>query len=542
MNPSGGYPGPSTGIQQDDTPEPGIADGSSPPNPVESSRECDDGDSLKGHGDVPPTSQTARDEGIESTRFQTSSSFPQPSLSNLSPKTTTTSKGRILREPMASEDLVKAPAWSEQAFAKYGKIVKLQDRFLTDQSRLKAERDTLLARFHDLKESLAQYVQLSESRKGKTDKILYTRNRKTAHDQLVTDGQAFENQMHLVIEHEQSLGKLEYRLGELLPDLLDHIGTCFQSGRPTRGESSSGSSSRSRPPSSPDLDPLENEYYDKRGDVRLLRDRLFNHLSELQRLAEDPLANVFTSTRADAPTQVTEDSGFHSQQSAFRDRWQTEHEEIQHALHEAEKQLKRLWDACQDAEIDVGQLSIELSGTPKATARSPPLEAGQDVVELDAPPFLRLDPHGMVSRFLKDFRWPERGAFIPPPSPDPPDLAEKREFIENWVGKISDTIFGSVVEPSTAVEVAHTVSTPKHDPDWLLVHKIPDDVTSLKDDGIIRAEHTTMPNQDGLQRRDSRRVLRTWKSDDALRQNLRRDSRPQRGSADIHQRIDRRRS
>lgn len=537
-----------------------------------------DGDEGAGSADQPVVKGTIGLPRVDTT----SSSFPKLDMDNLSRETTIPTNDK---PPVAIESPFEAPSWAKAAFAKYEKVVKLQDRFLTDQSRLKSERDTAIAAFHRLRDSRAQYRKLLKPGKGKKNGVALKASRKAAYEQLVADEQAVEDQMHLVIKLEQSLGKLEYRLGRLLSELLDVVGSCFPNTTPKRLESLSGKSSRSRSPVSPVLDPLEDAYYNQRGKVRLLHDRLLTHLAEWQHSADDEIPENFTSTQANPSTLATETSAFHSQRSAVRDRWRTEYETLQQQLLLEEKELKRLWDACQATQIDVGELPIEHAESPKATAQSPHVEAEQDVVKLDAPPFLRLDSDGMVSRLFKDFRWPTRGGFVPPLFPDVQDLAGKREFIENWVGKIPDTIFGSGDEPSAATErgslvppsfpdlpdlaskrdfleslvgkipdlilgsvgeqsaatpFAHTVGPSKHERDWQTVDRAQEDVT--KDYVIIHSEQTTTPSEDGLKRRGSRKVLRRWKSDDALTDSTRRDSQPRLNSGDIQPGVTRRRS
>lgn len=377
----------------------------------------------------------------------------------------------------------------EQAFAKYGKIVTLQDRFLIDQTRLKSERDTAIANFQVLKESISQFVQLSATDKAEATCSTTIKALEAAHDQVVADGARFDVQMALVIKQEQALGELEYEVGESLPNLLDGLAACFPSLKWKGKKSLSREPSWSRPPTSPALEPVETEYYEKRGDVRLLRDQLFNHLAELEVLREHESADTPASKQSHPLVQMTDQTEVQNQQSNTLARWKIEHEKLQDHIHSEETELKRLWDICQGAGIDVGQLSIELSSTPQVSARSPPLEPAHEQVKLDAPPFISVNSNGTVSRFFEGFPWPERGSLIPPALPNITDLAAKRDFIERWVVKLPDTLFGS-----RWTEFDHVVAESKQEPDWLDMHRDPRILRSSRSDEGLRSRHASTPD------------------------------------------------
>lgn len=428
------------------------------------------------------------------------------------PKTPVLGDSEALAPAMPPEALAESSALLQQAFAKYGRIVKLQDRFLTVQSRLKSERDTVVAEFHGLKDSIAQFVQLSGTSDAQTTNLTHSSALKLARGQIVADGQAFDDQMRKVIDHEQSLGRLEYRLGELLPDLLELLGSCFPNNESRERRAPSSQSSRSPSPKPPTLTTAEDEYYDKRGSVRLLREQIFNHTDETDEPSDDHITSTYASTQANPPTQVIETPVVHFQQPSYHARWQAEHDKMQSDLIKEEQELKRLWDVCQDAGLDVGELSVELAATPKLEARSPVVDANQEAVELDTPPFLRLDSGGVVYRFIKDLRWPDRGRLLPSTVPNFTEMAEKRDFIERWVGKLPDTIFGS-----QSSEFKHIVADSAHDGGWGHVHRIDPNGASVEGYGTMSDAISAKQSGGSVRPGDSRIFLRNWRSDEGLR-------------------------
>lgn len=426
------------------------------------------------------------------------SPLDQPGDSHLalpqsSSKTPVPDKNVALRPAMPPKEATEAPAALKQASSKYGRAVTLQDRFLTVQSHVKAERDTVITEFDSLKKSLAHFVDLFETGDSLNADSAFVSSLKLAHNQIVADGKVFEDQMGKVIKEEQTLGDLEYKLGELLQELLNLLGSCFPGVQWTSKAPVLQDSPSSQAPQSPNLQPIESEYYDKRGDVRLLRDQLYNHLAEFEQPAEEEVANAFTSTHANPPTQMVDEPSSQSGPSGYRSRWQSEHGRMQSDLVNAESELKRLWHACKDAGINVGDLSIELTGTPGLAAQTPPLEPDEPPVELDTPPFLRLDSGGFVSQLLKDFRWPDRGALVAPTLPNLGDLGEKRDFIERWVGELPDTVFGS-----RATQFDHVISASKKDSDWLEVRKEGQDGVPSNDDVAKTAEVAAGPDREAL--------------------------------------------
>ena len=497
---------------------------------------CDHGERSDEHKGDSLVHPTHRGEKLGVTNvYPSSATFTKAGLPEISSDDVEPSKPDITATAMAFKDQADEPAWPDEVFTKYGKIAKLQDRFLAIQTRLKSERDTARVRHDDLKESQSQFASILEPKDGQKAKQAQIKSWQAAYPQLLTHQQAFDEQMQLVSDMEQSLSKLEYRLAKLHPELLDMIDACFKSRWPP-ARRSLRSSSTSRRPSSPNLSPLELEYYDKRGDVRLLRDRLINHTTALQGPPDDQFpARV-------APTQVTGDSGFYSQHSAIRERWKIEHRAMQLKLNDAEVGMRQLWEACQEAGLDVGQLSVESSGTPKAGAHLVQYEPEDlGTIELDSPPFLPLNTHGLAPHFLKDFRWPQRGAFTASPIPDLTDFAEKRDLIEKWMGKLpwgKEVVFGANVDSMPAVEFDHTVSTPKSDQEWSSVHRIPDDIVSFKSYVMVSAEKRIAPNGEPLQQAEFRKVLRAWKSDEALGQGIRPGPKSHRGTIDLRQYVD----
>lgn len=422
-----------------------------------------------------------------------------------------TRKNEALDTAMPPEVTVESPPELDQAFAKYGKIVTLQDRFLMDQTRLKSERDTAITIFLGLKESISRFVELFAINDGEIGHSSDIGALQVARDQVIADGKAFDNQMSLVIKQEQSLGELEYRLGELLPDLLDVLGSCFPSFQRRGRAQLPRDSSRSRPSTSPAMETMETQYYEKRGDVRLLRDQLFNHSAEIDQLAEGQDTAAFAFTQSSSPLKPTDRSQLPNRQSDASMRWKTEHERMQNNLYIEEKELERLWHVCQDAGIDVGHLSIELPATPRLSAHSSPVEADHDAVELDTPPFLRFGSSGIVSRFFKDFRWPRRGSLVTPTLPSLTDLADKRDFIERWVVKLPDNLLGS-----RWTEFGHVTADAKEDSDWTKVHRNERRGSSLKEHGSTSGGPATGSSGEGARYRGPRRLLRNWRSDDGL--------------------------
>ncbi|KAK3712231.1 hypothetical protein LTR37_009093 [Vermiconidia calcicola] len=406
----------------------------------------------------------------------------------------------------------KQGALPDEALVVYRRVAKLQDRFLTTQTTLKSERDSLQRLWHSLKQSqLAGFVAPTGGFRYRT---MPAKQRKEIYNKLLVDQEAFEAQMQKVTDLEQSLSKLEYKLAKLHPELLELLDACFNASQRTASGLPSSSSQHSGKTTS-EYHPLELEYYERRGVARRLRDELTDHQMELQTPPDEQSSAPLLDNH---PTDYS-DSYLYS--ADFRARWQLEHEAMQLELQEAERKLTESWNACHAANLNVGRLSLELVSTPKIVAQE---EEQDDVgkIELNEPPFLPHDHHGLLPRFLRTFRWPERGVSGTRLTGELTKLAEKREDIEKWVAKLPlgkgmASASGNGYPP--VVEFEHTVSSSKSDPAWMTVTRTPGDelVSNDKDYVMIPDNSSSMaPNGEAVEPTGLRRVLRRWKSFDAL--------------------------
>ncbi|KAK3719954.1 hypothetical protein LTR37_004077 [Vermiconidia calcicola] len=409
----------------------------------------------------------------------------------------------------------KQSALPDEALVVYRRIARLQDRFLTTQTTLKSERDSLQRVWHSLKQSqLAAFVApTGRSKNWNTS----AKRRKEIYDKLVVDQEAFEAQMKKVTDLEQSLSRLEYKLAKLHPELLELLDVCFMDSQRTASGLPSSSSQHSGKASS-GYHQLELEYYERRGEARRLRDELRDHEMELQTPPDDPDEQSSLLLPDNHPT---DHSGSYFYSAGFRARWQSEHEAVRCGLQEAERQLTESWNACHAANLSVGRLSLELVSTPKIVPQDGEPDT-LDQIDLNEPPFLLHDHHGFLPRFLRNLRWPQREVSATPLIGELTKFAEKRDGIEKWVAKLPlgrERAFASGDGYPPLVEFEHTLSSSKSDPAWMTVTRRPsDDLASNDKDYVMIPDNSSRmaPNGEALEPTGLRRVLRRWKSYDAL--------------------------
>lgn len=418
-----------------------------------------------------------------------------------------------------------ASIWPGQAFQIYNKIAKLQHKFFGIHTRLNSERDALRPRLNNMNEALSNLGQLLEQsfpcEIPASNEYLW----KTAHDQFVTSQQSFEDQIQLIDDLEQRLGKLLYRLAKTEPEFLQVVDACFKRERQGEDGASTTGSFNSRS-SSLLLNSLEQQYYDKRGDVRLLRERLINHKADLQALLDEQAVSLASTTGDD-----------NLRPTASQKQLEIEQKAILKELHIAEEEMVLFWNQCQNAKLDVGELDMENHLTERATAQSADRDLQEsELVDLDLPPFLPNDHHGSLPGFLRDIGWSTRPERFLPYIEGLAKYARKRQFIEDWVGKVPLSKFAS----PGPIEFEHKITSPKSEPDWAYLHWISDDVGLATDYIMVEKEDEAAPDGAILESREPgfvQRMLRRVMSDGTLGTRGGLVSKPSnRGSRQMHQR------
>lgn len=382
-----------------------------------------------------------------------------------------------------------------EAFDMYKRILKLQHKFFEAHTRLNSERDAIKPRLDRLNETLSYLGDLlgrfADSGCSKSEDTLWS----NACVQFRAGRQSFQDQMHVVDDQEQQIDNVLYRLAKLEPEFLQVMNEYFKDEEHLQARPSPPSSLRSRS-SSRTLDPLEQQYYDKRDDVRALKERLIDRRAHFQ-VPSDMRPTTTASSTADQYVQ-----------SAAFQKWENEHEGILEELLAAEEQLATLWRQCQDANFDVGMLETESPGAAEPSLLSRTVgQREAEPTQPDIPPFLPQDRHGVLPDFLQDIDWGKQRERIVPYIEEVTKLTGKREFIEDWVNRLK-------AEPPEAVEFEHSVSPLKSQPEWNYVRRAADD-KAIADDYVLvskQSRNALNGTPEGFVKRFVRRV----RSDGAL--------------------------
>lgn len=433
---------------------------------------------------------------------------------------------------IAPTNLPNPPTLPRGVLAKYQKIAKLQDEFLILQTSLKTERDMAASILQRVLDARGEVSSLPRANGRLKRSAAARKHWKQAQDRLIEDERQHQHQMTLVSDMEQDLGKLEYKIAKMLPEFLQMFQQQSDFDHKASARQSSQASDQSQRTSS-GLDPLELEYYDKRGTIRRLHDELADLEAEFQTPSHEAAAALVPSI---PPAHESSLPNF--QGDANRSQWALHRNSLLSELDRAEKDLTRLWHECQAAELDVGRLSIELSGPFEILDHSSGYSPHHGTaIDISAPPFLPQNSNGLVPRFLQGLRWPQRGVTASPLIAELTKLADKKHDIERWMSKLpTGTIAGAAPNYSDLVEFEHSVSVTKSDPDWSIIHK------PAIEEGfvLIREMNESAPNGEPVEHSSLdkigvyRKVLRKWKSLDQLQQRFREGYREMhRGSEDI---------
>ena len=382
----------------------------------------------------------------------------------------------------ASESLEQPHNRFQGVLAQYSKIARLQDRLLTNQTRLQDERDTGFVGFQDLREALHEFMTKSRPDTVASETLPSGRSSLDIHNHLLHVVQDVEERMQHVTAMEQTFTRLACKLARLQPKLLESIGNLLED-ISARSRTQSGSSSEHRPLSEVS-NRRQQDYYAKRGIVRLLQTKVFNLNSKLQQLPqrvfEDPVAVDGTE---EAPLRF-------KRYDTTRQELQTELESKQTQLEREEQDLENLWNICREYDLEVGPLEPEihrvLPSADSDTQSAPIEDDAADIVENDTAndvedetatffdddtadigptPFL---PDGFMSEYSWNVPWLSGTTLIRPVLAELANFDGKRDSIEQWAHKLPKIVFGPA-QPSTAIKFEHAVSPTKDEPGWLKV-------------------------------------------------------------------------
>lgn len=411
------------------------------------------------------------------------------------------------------------------------KLPLLQDRFLTNQTRLKHARETAVINLDSLKESISRFADYCKTSTGGAYHQFQTfEHVDNLQNDVINDIELVQQELQSIARSEQSLGRLEYRLAKKqalsikqLREYLESEGHYFENSAPPSIPSS-------RQQSPPPSDPLLEGYTKLRGEVRLLRDKLHDIQGHLQMLHNE-IGDIPSPNTLDAENQDVIEM-----HKSTAGNLQMDYDSLEGQLRQKEGELKTSWKACREAGLDVGSLGAELSW-PSSTEHVPlPASTSIGFGGLNLPPFM---PEHYVPQFLKDFRWPRRedlpGAILPEFS----ELGGKWDMVQRWLQVPAgvDAIFGQPLEPAHAVAWDYTVAPPKSDSEWLDVQRASESMISIKDSEPLQPDVGT-PHSRGLIRSKAlQRVLRESRSDEALGKRATQTWERKRASEDVLEKI-----
>lgn len=322
---------------------------------------------------------------------------------------------------------------SRDTLIDYGHLAESIHRFCIDQSQLKWDHDTGLAMLENLEQSLTSLQ--SEGRSARVSSNT-TSKTQVSEEQFASDVQKFKDHMKVVFDRHQSLATTAFRLGEKLPALISPLFPRLQRERqqnPLEGPPRETISPSEAP--SDVVDSRQVDYEEKRGDVRLARDQLDNHLSERTELIleygthQQGYAHPYD---LNAPTETSIEG---TQQRSPLVQWSDEHIEMYRKYQEDERELLRLWKICKDAGLDVGNISDEIS-VAVGTASS---SAEQEGIDPSIPPFVNVNEDTALSRYFKERSGANHGAIISESTPTARNRFKTRELVDNWQGDIPDS-------------------------------------------------------------------------------------------------------
>lgn len=235
--------------------------------------------------------------------------------------------------------------WPAQVSKVYKEIIDLQDGALGAHITLCQSKELVKLKLQHMRESLSEVRLLLSSTSDSSSSSSSSKARdawRTKCDQFSTDGVALEHHLHALDTQEAKLMLLLYTLAKKQPDLLRTLDDYFRIRREVQ-DTVFGASA----PSST-IEPLLQEYYDKRGNMSILREQL----QDLRLDIEEESCAVEHFGREES-----------LRKNSLPELWQKYQARLK-KLQAAPFELKQTWLACQDAGLDVGGLGPEVALAP----------------------------------------------------------------------------------------------------------------------------------------------------------------------------------